>query len=600
MPTPSQLLSEEEAQAKIDSGEWTAVDNPQPIRPGFASSNAGGGPPTPPAMDKYFSGSLAPVQQLQPDLVNTQYQTPAVPQTRLWPVGPVGLPSNGASTQSGIEKSKYVATISDTANQANSTANTALAAAQSNTFQGAWSSSVNYVTNNQVSYGGAYYVALKASINEEPDISPTFWQQVGSPNTSEYLGAYNSGTSYVVGNQVTYNQNYYICILATTGHAPTNTTYWQQISSAETYLGAYSGSTAYVVGNQVQYQGSFWICISATTGNAPSTTSSFWTLLGTSAILIGTWSSSVAYVAGNQVEYTPSGGATNYYIALQASTNQTPGAATNAYWYLIANNTAIASASSYRPTTNPLSATDAGSSATITIANFTMNVAGVGAVSVNGGSITGLSYGTLYYIYYADPAIAGGSVTYQYTTTKSSAISSGVDFFVGSILTPLHGGQNTVGNNDGGTGSQSGFAGNCFASSYVNSGTTLVNPANMIDGNTTDYGTISVSNGSSGTLTLAGISGIAPVYASIVLNVLTEVSAYAAAATASLEYPTNGGVSFTTQTTWTGTTGLVLTQITLSATQNIGAVQVRIAETSSGVGTGVTLNMYGAWLAVSG
>ena len=31
-----------------------------------------------------------------------------------------------------------------------------------------------------------------------------------------------------------------------------------------------------------------------------------------------------------------------------------------------------------------------------------MNVAGVGNISVTGGSITGLSYSTIYYIYYAD------------------------------------------------------------------------------------------------------------------------------------------------------------------------------------------------------
>ena len=47
-----------------------------------------------------------------------------------------------------------------------------------------------------------------------------------------WKGAYNSSTPYVVDDVVSSSGSSYICILASTGNAPTNTTYWQQMSAA--------------------------------------------------------------------------------------------------------------------------------------------------------------------------------------------------------------------------------------------------------------------------------------------------------------------------------------------------------------------------------
>ena len=49
-----------------------------------------------------------------------------------------------------------------------------------------------------------------------------------------WKGAYNSSTAYVVDDVVSHSGSSYICILASTGNAPTNTTYWQQMSAAGT------------------------------------------------------------------------------------------------------------------------------------------------------------------------------------------------------------------------------------------------------------------------------------------------------------------------------------------------------------------------------
>ena len=49
-----------------------------------------------------------------------------------------------------------------------------------------------------------------------------------------WKGAYNSSTAYVVDDVVSHSGSSYVCILASTGNAPTNTTYWEQMSQAGT------------------------------------------------------------------------------------------------------------------------------------------------------------------------------------------------------------------------------------------------------------------------------------------------------------------------------------------------------------------------------
>ena len=51
-----------------------------------------------------------------------------------------------------------------------------------------------------------------------------------------WKGAYNNSTAYVVDDVVSSSGSSYICIQASTGNAPTNTRYWQQMSAAGTDL----------------------------------------------------------------------------------------------------------------------------------------------------------------------------------------------------------------------------------------------------------------------------------------------------------------------------------------------------------------------------
>jgi len=87
-----------------------------------------------------------------------------------------------------------------------------------------------------------------------------------------------------------------------------------------------------------------------------------------------------------------------------------------------------------------ISATDAGSNATITISahsrHYPQPDGSETTVSVSGGSLTARAYSTSYWIYYDDPTRAGGAVAYQSTTTQTTAAQIGDRHFVGAVTTP--------------------------------------------------------------------------------------------------------------------------------------------------------------------
>lgn len=105
-----------------------------------------------------------------------------------------------------------------------------------------------------------------------------------------------------------------------------------------------------------------------------------------------------------------------------------------------ADSAAAASLANSYPTGLTISATDAGASATITISAHTRNYPQADgsnvAVSVSGGSLTGLAYSIDYWVYYDDPTRAGGAVTYHSTTTQATSAQIGDRHAVGAVTTP--------------------------------------------------------------------------------------------------------------------------------------------------------------------
>lgn len=107
---------------------------------------------------------------------------------------------------------------------------------------------------------------------------------------------------------------------------------------------------------------------------------------------------------------------------------------------------------SYPVPTSVLTATDAGATATITIANHTryypvQGTYDVPDVSITGGTITGLAFSTTYYVYYDDTTLAVTAPTFVATTTANTAQvgAAAGRHLVGKITTPADGGGGTSG-----------------------------------------------------------------------------------------------------------------------------------------------------------
>jgi hypothetical protein len=103
--------------------------------------------------------------------------------------------------------------------------------------------------------------------------------------------------------------------------------------------------------------------------------------------------------------------------------------------------------SSYTAPSAVLTASDAGSNATITIAAHTRFYGDETSLAVAGGSLTGLAYSTIYAVYYDDSTRADTTPTYVSTTTINEAQNNYVAgrHLVGTVTTPAAAGPPTSG-----------------------------------------------------------------------------------------------------------------------------------------------------------
>lgn len=83
-----------------------------------------------------------------------------------------------------------------------------------------------------------------------------------------------------------------------------------------------------------------------------------------------------------------------------------------------------------------MTATDAGTNVTITISAHSRVYGDGTTVAVSAGSVTGLPYSTIERVYYDQPSRAGGTVSYQATTSASTAAQTGDRHSVGAVTTP--------------------------------------------------------------------------------------------------------------------------------------------------------------------
>jgi hypothetical protein len=77
-----------------------------------------------------------------------------------------------------------------------------------------------------------------------------------------WQGAYAGATAYVKDDVVSYNGSSYVCILASTGNLPTDTTYWNVMAQSGTDITSISGLAQ---GDILYYNGTDWVRLGAGT-----------------------------------------------------------------------------------------------------------------------------------------------------------------------------------------------------------------------------------------------------------------------------------------------------------------------------------------------
>jgi hypothetical protein len=182
-------------------------------------------------------------------------------------------------------------------------------------------------------------------------------------------------------------------------------------------------------------------------------------------------------------------------------------------------------------------------------------------------------------------------VTFSAVTTKESALSGSGKFFVGSILTPSAGSQDTIGNNDGGSGAEVGDTFVMFPTTYFETGLSWLPVGQDASGNHDSFSFAAVDGDSSTSASalkigagdivvmFAGWPGFAANrWSSLKLKVRSGgTTSNNAGNSVTVDYSTDGGSTWTT--IWTiganATRAAATDVITLPTNLSAGSVIVR-------------------------
>lgn len=151
-------------------------------------------------------------------------------------------------------------------------------------YRGIWSVTPDpvYEIYNSVKYNDEVYLAITVPSTNLPT-NTTYWVKIGSKGDKGtiWTGNYNPATTYDVDDLIFFEGTTYICILQSTGNAPTNPIYFSIFAQkGETgsdgnnmvFKNTYDPSVTYNPLEYVEYDGALYYCKQITTGNVPTNT----------------------------------------------------------------------------------------------------------------------------------------------------------------------------------------------------------------------------------------------------------------------------------------------------------------------------------------
>jgi hypothetical protein len=139
-------------------------------------------------------------------------------------------------------------------------------------FESEWDNGTLYQPGDLVVYGGNQYISKTFHTGSSPGAndSSVNWQIF--TEGFKYQAAWNSGTTYKVGEVVSVNGYTYLAITENNNQEPPNLSYWRQLNSGVSWRGEWTNSTAYKLGDAVRFGANTYICVLGHTSNDDDST----------------------------------------------------------------------------------------------------------------------------------------------------------------------------------------------------------------------------------------------------------------------------------------------------------------------------------------
>lgn len=166
---------------------------------------------------------------------------------------------------------------------------------------GVWNSSTAYVPNQLAAYGARIYLSLTNNTNKVPSVETSDWAPY--IDGLRAMGVYNSATQYHINDIVTYGSTVYIAKGDTLGNTPTDTVYWNILTSGTTYKGEWTPSTEYLGGDIVQWGGNTYITDTFHSSSSAFATdkNTYWEKYNSGIRYRGAWAAATFYIEGDVV-----------------------------------------------------------------------------------------------------------------------------------------------------------------------------------------------------------------------------------------------------------------------------------------------------------
>src|SRR6056300_508012 len=186
--------------------------------------------------------------------------------------------------------------------------------------KGVWSQATLYKKGQTVTYGGAVYISLQESTNQNPYEEPAYWAKF--VDGQQFEGVYTPATNYQKGDIVYYGGYLYVAKQNTNLNAPTVTTFWDVYVKGTEFKTGWSNISQYVPGDVVSYGGNRYV---VREGQIPlgdsqrPTNITYWQLILEGFSVKGNWTEGTDYRPNDIVKF---GG--NFYRCTSETNSNAP------------------------------------------------------------------------------------------------------------------------------------------------------------------------------------------------------------------------------------------------------------------------------------